>query len=93
MWGVGWFRGENVDNVPHGMCRCDMDDFYVIGEYSHGKRNGHFTGFNSNGAIWSECDFIDDKLHGHYTEFNRDGSIHEEADYIHGVQQEEEEEQ
>ena len=79
------------------MCRGDEDDRYVIAEYSHGKRNGHFTGFNPNGAILFECDFIDNKLHGHATWFNEDGSIDEESDWFHCVEQveydEEEEEE
>ena len=86
-WNGSWYRGENVDHVPHGMCRCGTYGGYRIGEYSHGKLNGHRTGFNPNGTIFSESDFIDDKLHGHRTEFNEDGSIFSEADYIHGVLQ------
>ena len=72
------------------MCRWDMGGpagGYVIAEYSHGKRNGHWTQFNSNGAIGMECDYIDGEQHGHETWFNEDGSIRSEADYIHGVRQ------
>ena len=76
-----------MDHVPHGMCRWDRDDWYVIAEYSHGKLNGHRTRFYSNGTIFSESDWIDGERHGHRTVFNEDGRIKWEADYIHGVQQ------
>ena len=72
------------------MCRWDMGGpagGYVIAEYSHGKRNGHWTGFYPNGTILSESDWIDDERHGHHTVFNRDGSIEFEEDWIHGVRQ------
>ena len=64
-----------------------MYGWYEIAEYSHGKRNGHWTQFNSNGAILNECDYIDGKQHGHRTVFNEDGSIMSESDWIHGVYQ------
>jgi len=86
-WDGFWHRGENVDHVPHGMCRWDEDDWYSIGEYSHGKLNGHRTLFKPNGTIWMEGDYIDGVPHGHVTWFNEDGSIYEESDYIHGVRQ------
>ena len=76
-----------MDHVPHGMCRDDVDGCYYIGEYSHGKANGHYTGFYSNGTIGIESDFIDGEQHGHVTVFNRDGSIIGESDWIHGVRQ------
>jgi len=69
------------------MCRLDWNDGYWIGEYSHGKANGHRTIFYSNGTIMVECDWIDGKPHGHETVFNEDGSIRWESDYIHGVRQ------
>ena len=87
MWGPNWHRGENVDHVPHGMCRKDKYDGYWIAEYSHGKFNGHLTVFNSKGTIYSESDYIDGELHGHCTIFNEDGSIDGESDWIHGVKQ------
>ena len=87
LWEGFWYRGENVDHVPHGMCRRDVDGGYVIAEFSHGKRNGHRTGFYPNGTIWIECDYIDGEEHGHETVFNEDGSIRMEYDYIHGVRQ------
>ena len=93
MWKWYWCRGENVDHVPHGMCRLDGDGGYTIAEYSHGKHSGHVTDFNSNGTIFEERYYIDDKEHGHRTEFNEDGSIRSESDHIHGVQQEEAEEE
>ena len=76
-----------MDHVPHGMCRLDGNGWYDIGEYSHGKENGHHTDFNPNGIISVQCDYIDGERHGHWTVFNEDGSIDEEADYIHGVLQ------
>ena len=76
-----------MDHVPHGICRLDLDGGYVITECSHGKANGHYTVFYSNGAIGMECDYIDGEQHGHETWFNEDGSIRSEADYIHGVRQ------
>ena len=87
MWKGCWYRGENVDHVPHGMCRREGGGCYSIGEYSHGKRNGHCTIFKPKGTIEIECDYIDGKEHGHETYFNRDGSIDEESDWIHGVRQ------
>ena len=84
---VGWYRGEHVNQVPHGMGRVDGDDEYTIAEYKDGKRNGHSTRYRANGKIWRESNWIDGKQHGHVTEFKPDGSISGEWDFILGVQQ------
>ena len=83
----GWYRGEHVNQVAHGMGRIDGDDRYQIGEFKNGKGNGHHTTYRANGKIWEESNFIDGKLQGHVTQFNPDGSIKEESDWIHGVKQ------
>ncbi len=81
---MGWYRGEHVNQVPHGMGRRDGDDWYVIGEYKNGRNDGHATAYKANGRIWAESDWIDGKRHGHETIFNDDGSILAESDWIDG---------
>ena len=46
---------------------------YYINNF--GKKHGKYESYYSNGKIWVECDYIDDKLNGLYKAYHDNGNL------------------
>lgn len=75
-----WFKGEYLNNKPHGYGKLYSANNILIfeGEYKYGKKNGYGTEFGSDGKPIYEGKFRNDLRHGYGICKNPDGILAEQ---------------